>query len=463
MDLRPALSLVPVVLLASCASAPSSTFDAATVLAPSDAAVGDAAALDAAPAPLRKATVTIDGTAPRAVAPTFFGQNYWSWVVAWGDPVAAVQASTKDLGVRFLRAGGANNDTQNPEPFSLAEIDAFVSYARAVGAEPLLQVPMIKNLAGKAPVAQDAADPVTYVNKTQGHGLRYLSIGNEPDLYVDQKLMAAGYDAKAFCQTFKAYAEAVKAVDPSIQIVGPDLSWKYQSGANDWLTPFLQDCGSVVDVIAVHRYPIDPAQCTADRAYADDATYRQILARLRAILADTGQSAKPLAITEANITWDGDPAKSTLGASPGTLPAALWLADNLGVSLENDLFNVSYWSLSEGWTLGFFNGTKPRPVYYAYQLFARRFGDHVLSTQGAPSGVSVYAGRASGPARTTVFVVNKSDGPVDLSLALAGLSITVGPVLNVEPVSLLVAEIPDDGSAVTLTRFAANTPVPVSL
>ncbi|HEX7509032.1 MAG TPA: glycoside hydrolase family 44 protein [Polyangia bacterium] len=455
MDIVRILSLSLVVLW-GCASSAQPSVDAGSI--PS---AGDVAASDATAVPLRKATVTIDGTTPKAVAPTFFGQNYWSWVVAWGAPVGGVQDATKDLGVRLLRAGGANNDKQSPEPFSLTEIDGFVAYARAIGAEPLLQVPMIKNSSGAAPVAQDAADLVIYVNKTKSYGVRYFSIGNEPDLYVDQKVMATGYDAKAFCQTFMSYAEAMKAIDPSIKIVGPDLSWKYQSGANDWLTPFLQDCGSFVDIVAAHRYPIDPAQCTAERAYADDANYRQTLAHLRAIMADTGQAAKPLAITEANVTWDGDPAKSTLSASPGTFPAALWLADNLGVSLESQLFNVSYWSLSEGWTLGFFNGTKPRPVYYAYQLFARRFGEQVLSTLGAPSGVSVYAGRASSPARTTVFVINKSDGPVELTLTLAGLPISTAPVLNVEAISMLVADLPDDGGATTLTRFGATTSTPV--
>jgi hypothetical protein len=449
--------ILSLVVLGACASAPGINADAGSLPSPGDAAAGAAAEV-----PVRKAAVTIDGTTPKAVAPTFFGQNYWSWVVAWGDPVGGVLDATKDLGVRFLRAGGANNDKQSPEPFSLAEIDGFVAYARAIGAEPLLQVPLIKNLSGTAPVEQDAADLVTYVNKTKSYGVQYFSIGNEPDLYVDQNLMAPGYDAKGFCQTFKSTVEAMKAVDPSIKIVGPDLSWKYQSGANDWLTPFLQECGTVVDIVAVHRYPIDPTQCTSARAYADDANYRQLLAHLRAILADTGQSAKPLAITEANVTWDGDPAKSTLSASPGTFPAALWLADNLGVSLENQLFNVSYWSLSEGWTLGFFNGTKPRPVYYVYQLFARRFGQQVLSTVGAASGVSVYAGRSASPARTTVFVINKSDGPVELTLTLAGLPIAAAPVLKVEAISMLVADLPDDGSATTLTRFGATTPTPVT-
>jgi len=46
--------------------------------------------------------------------------------------------------------------------------------------------------------------------------------------------------------TFRAVVTAMKAVDPTITSMGPDPSWKYQSGANDWLTPFLTECGEVL-------------------------------------------------------------------------------------------------------------------------------------------------------------------------------------------------------------------------
>ncbi|MEJ2219131.1 MAG: glycoside hydrolase family 44 protein, partial [Gemmatimonadota bacterium] len=332
-------------LLAGCDSVPESA--GATTQAGSGTAGASSGAAGIASEPL-EADLTVSGAAPTPVGATFFGQNYWSWVPEWGDPVAGVEAQTAELKLGLLRAGGANNDRQDPTAFSLAEIDDFLAFARQVGAEPLLQVPLLENTAGEAATAQDAADLVTYVNVTQGFGVRYFSIGNEPDLYEEQGMMPAGYDATTFCATFRELAAAMRAVDDTIQIVGPDLSWKYQSGANDWLTPFLQDCGDVTDIVAVHRYPLAPTACTDTAAYADSARYRTVLTHLREILSATGQENKPLAITEGNITWDGDPANGTMAASPGTVPAALWVADNLGVSLEAGLHSVAYWSLSEG-------------------------------------------------------------------------------------------------------------------
>jgi hypothetical protein len=379
------------------------------------------------------------------VAGTFFGQNYWSWVPAWGDAVAGVEDQTKALSLGLLRGGGANNDAQSPAAFSLAEIDGFVSFAKNVGAEPLLQVPVLKNIAGTTATAQDAADLVKHVNVENGYAVKYFSIGNEPDLYVTNGAQPSGYDAVAFCTTFKAFATAMRAVDPSIKIVGPDLSWKYQSGANDWLTPFLTNCGDVTDIVAIHRYPNAAAACTESAAYTDATTYRSMLAHLRDIMTTTGQGAKPLAITEANITYDGDPAKSTLPASPGTFPAALWVADNLGVSLEEQLYSVDYWSLSEGWTLGIFNGATPRPAYYALKLFSTGFGTEVMTVTGAPAGVSVYAGRDAANAKTTVFVVNKTNSPL------------------IAPLSLQVAALPDEGSAPTVTAYSGDMAAPTQL
>jgi hypothetical protein len=403
-------------------------------------------------------TVSAESTVP--VAKTFFGQNYWSWVDAWGDPVDAVQTQAAELELGLLRAGGANNDKQDPEPFSHAKIDAFVAYARAIGAEPLLQVPVIKNDAGEPATAADAAAMVAYVNETQGYGVRYFSIGNEPDLYVDQSLREASFDATAACVTFSEFARAMKNVDPTIQIVGPDLSWKYQSGANDWLTPFLTSCGDDIDVVAVHRYPFAPTACNEAAAYSDNTAFRATLTHLRSIMQATGQADKPLAITEANITYDGTPEKSTLPASPGTLPAALWLADNVGVALEEGLLSVNYWSLSEGWTLGFIDGATPRPAYYALQLFATGFGTAVLHVSGAPSGVSVYAGRDDALGKTSVFVVNKTAANLELSTTLVGVPRSDAPTLKAPPHSLLRAVLPDSGEAPELTLFSSGMSVP---
>jgi hypothetical protein len=404
-------------------------------------------------------TVTVSGAAPTPVSPRFFGQNYWSWVRAWGDPVATTESAVAEMGLGLLRAGGANNETGMPEPFSLEEIDEFLAFSEAIGAEPLLQVSVINDQDGETATAEAAAAVVQHVNETRAAGVRLFSIGNEPDLYTEQGLAPAGYTPSDFCATFAEYASAMRAVDPDIELLGPELSWKYVTG-NDWLTPFLEECGEHVDVVAVHRYPFEPQRCTESAAYGDAAAFRRTIGNLRQILENTGQADKPLAITEANITWDGEPAKSTHPASPGTFPAALWVADQLGVGLEEGLHSLAFWSLSEGWTLGFFDGAEPRPAAHVLRLFATGFGSEVLEVTGSTAQVSVYAGRHPEEGKTTLFVVNKTESTYDVSVELAGLPRGDGVSLSARPISLTVAEIADAGGEPKITVFDATLDAP---
>lgn len=121
----------------------------------------------------------------------------------------------------------------------------------------------------------------------------------------------------------------------------------------------------------------------------------------------------PLTITETNVTRDGDPDNVHLAGSPGTFLAALWAADILGVSLEEKLWNLSFWSLSEEWDISFLNvdDLSPKPVYYVLQLFSQHFGDQVLQVENNvdAQGISVYAGEDSASKNVTLAVINKSD------------------------------------------------------
>src|SRR6185312_4437877 len=206
------------------------------------------------------ASLTVTPLVISAAAPTpramSLSVNYWQWTPTWGNDVAGTEALVAALKPGYLRVGGYNNDANIPDPFNEAQLDAMVAYARAVGAEPILQVPVLGDVDGTQPTAQTAADMVTYANVTKQYGIKYFSIGNEPDIYADQASTTApsrpGYTAADYCTTAMAFVPAMKAVDPSIKIVGPDLAWRYQAnnGANDWLTPILQTCGDLLDVIA---------------------------------------------------------------------------------------------------------------------------------------------------------------------------------------------------------------------
>ena len=395
-------------------------------------------------------TIVISGATPIAASGTI-GVNYWLWPATWGDTVAATEPKIAALAPRLIRIGGHNNDNNMPEHFDAAELDRAMAYAAAVGAEPILQVPLLADETGVRPTATDAAAMVTMANVTGQYGVKYFSIGNEPDLYPDQETALAGYTAIDYCADAKAFVPAMKAVDPTIKIVGPDLSWKYQSGTNDWLTQILTDCGDLFDVIAVHRYPFAPEAATLANARQDASTYRTTIAHLRAILTSTGFGDKPLAITETNITYDGEPAKSTLDASPGTVPAGLWTADLVGVSLSENLWTTLYWSISETWTLGLItpDSRAPRPAYHALRLWAEHgAGASNLSVVSAPKGVNVYAMRDDASALTRLMIVNWNATAQDLSLMLTDTP-NVSPLASVTVAgqSMTAVELADTGAA----------------
>ena len=78
----------------------------------------------------------------------------------------------------------------------------------------------------------------------------------------------------------RTYVTAMKTVDATIKIVGPDLSWHYIAG-NDWLTPILQGCGDLFDVVAIHRYPFNSRQSTLEAASGDATTFATFLTSIR--------------------------------------------------------------------------------------------------------------------------------------------------------------------------------------
>lgn len=426
------------------------------------------------PPPISGSIVVSASAAARTSRATAgIGVSYWQWSPSWGALISGTETQVAALKPMVIRIGGYNNDANTPDTFDNVQIDKAVTYARAIGAEPILQVPVLAaDSTGKPASADTAAAMVTYANVTANYGIKYVSVGNEPDLYPDASGSTkgiAGYTAVAFCTTLSTYVAAMKAVDPTIKILGPELSWKYQSGANDWLTTILQTCGSSIDVVTVHRYPIDPAQTTVAAAAADAANLQSTIAHLRAIMQQAGVGDKPLAITEANITWDGDPAKTTMPASPGTVPAGLWAADTFGMGIQNGLWAMIYWSTREGWTLGLFPsaGMTPRPAYWALELYAEHFGPTLISATSTAAGVRVYASRNQADDGTQTIVVNWNASPAILTFQVDGLAQAPAvATFTVPALAFAAVEIPDVGPASAVgygetERQAGQSPQPI--
>ncbi len=425
-------------------------------------------------APADSGSVTINplviSTATRMPRTTSLSVNYWQWVATYGDGITGTDSLIAALKPAFMRVGGYNNDANTPQPFDNAQFDKAVAYARAIGAEPVIQVPLLADTAGKAPTPDTAAAMVTYANVTQGYGIKYFSIGNEPDLCATQGLPTnmsqpaiPGYTPADYCTSASAYVAAMKAVDPTIKIVGPDLSWKYQVGdtANDWLTPILTRCGSLFDVISIHRYPVRMhAAATLSAAAADPAAFRNVINSVLGILQATGQSSKPLALMEMNIVYDAT--SCVLEASPGTLGAALWLADSVGTAIELGLWTTAVWDISDTddyafGLIGMPPTHTPRPAYYAYSLYADHFGPTLLNAPSAPAGVSAHASRNQTDDATEVIVINWNKSPAGLSFQVTGLpTAPANTTFVLPPVSIAAVEIPDNGAATAWTYGEAQ-------
>jgi Glycosyl hydrolase catalytic core len=314
-----------------------------------------------------------------------------------------------------------------------------------------LQVPLLADAKGEKPTADTAAGMVTYANVSKQYGVKYFSIGNEPDLYADHEPGYVSYVPGSYCAAVNAFVPAMKDIDPTLQIVGPDLAYKYQTPAPDWLTAILTECGANFDVVAVHYYEFDPSLATIANAMQGAAAFRATIQSLRQMMQAAGIGDKPLAITESNITYNGDPAVSTETASPATLPAGLWTADVLGVALEENLWTMALWSIREYWTLGLLTAQGERtPAYHAYKLYADHFGSNVLTVSATPSGVHAYASRNQANDATLVIVVNWRTDAEKLTFDLTGVA-PVSPTLIFDPRTFSAVEIPDSGMPIVFS------------
>ena len=134
-----------------------------------------------------------------------------------------------------------------------AHVDAFVSLAKLVEADPLIGI----NVKRSTPAV--AADLVRYLNLDHAYGVQWFQLGNEPDL-TDGIFLGP----EAFGDVMVAFADAMHAVDPSIRFVGPELLTGANAngihGRTNWMTPIAARAAGRLSALSWHYYPIDSAQ-----------------------------------------------------------------------------------------------------------------------------------------------------------------------------------------------------------
>lgn len=352
------------------------------------------------------------------ISPEVFGSGYGPWVSLRPETLPLAEQA----GVSVLRyPGGEWGDSNTLQTY---QIDQFVDLSRRLGAEPYIHV----RLPDCTP--EQAAETVRYANLEKGYAIKYWSIGNEPSLYQGHNDRTE-WDTAHFNEQWRAFAQAMMAVDPTILLLGPethqftgkpDSDPKDKAGA-DWMVEFLKANGDMVDIVTFHRYPFpnnaERTAATVDDLRANSPEWDEIIRRLRALIREHTGRDLPVGVTEFNSHWSG----ATAGeATPDSHFSAIWLGDVLGRLIRQKVDLATQFLLVSGSENGFGLLAKyePRPAYFAYQMY-KLFGDQLVYTSSDDPHVSIYASRRD-DGRLTLMMINLGDEAVTKPLNLAGFS-----------------------------------------
>ncbi len=351
-------------------------------------------------APTPTAGLFVDASSDEGpISPLVYGSNVGPTLWAPFELQPQVQAA----GLTTLTFPGGNYGDQYD--LQTYQIDLFVNYCRTLGAEPRLVV----RLKGSTPAR--AAELVKYANVTMGYAVKYWGIGNEADLYPNDD---PSYTVDKYNAEWREFAQAMRAVDPSIKLIGPDVS-QFTANPTDpylkarvaWLSSFLKANGDVVDIVSIHRYPLPKdinTPITVDDLRAGGKEWDEIIPALRTLIkAQTGKDL-PVAVTEINSSWV---ANSGTDSSMDSHMNAIWFADVLGRLIEQKVFMVDQFALATQY--GIVGGLGVHPIYYDYLMY-QRFGTELVRSASDDPTVSIYASKRS-DGTLAVMIVNLSATP----------------------------------------------------
>jgi hypothetical protein len=348
------------------------------------------------------------------ISPYLFGSNYGPMHAV----VLDVMPLAEQAGFTVLRfPGGAWTDEVDMRTF---QIDQFIAFCKQVGAIPTISVRLLN---GKP---ETAAELVRYTNIEKQYGVVYWSIGNEPSIFTQLNQADYDYTVEHLNRDWRRIAEAMKAVDPSIKLMGPEIhQWNdsYEttpkdSAGRDWMTEFLKVNGDLIDVVTVHRYPMYSGNgpiTTADLR-ANISQWVGEVEYLRSLTREILGRELPIAITELN----SDPSQVMMQeVSPDSFYNAIWYANVMGELMNADVFMVNQWVISQRTTgLGLFSGSTIRPTFYVFPLYKNFGSQQVYAASGVPD-VSIYAARNAEGA-LTLMVINMADEERQAPLQVAG-------------------------------------------
>ncbi len=338
----------------------------------------------------------------QTISPLLVGQNVWM------NPNDKIWQLVTDCGVQSIRIGGAGYDNGMPSNATLMD---WVTRIKKMGAEPIMQVSRYGN-------AQQAANLVTYFNKTSNVHITYWSIGNEPDLN-------ASPGAANVAAYIKSFATAMKAVDPTIKIYVADCAWLDAPYYNSLFGGDQDVCGKdnngnyYVDGASFHTYPFGSSYSRDQVVNTAAAGIRSSAVTLKALLSNantknnrTGANALGWGLTEFNITYANPSPNNPDGYGVHSYLNGQFFAEVFGIGMAYGANFMNTWSMFESngsrnsTDLSFLDGTNmtPRSSYYHMQLIAKNFSGTYAAGTSNLANVRAYGCKDTG--KICVMILN---------------------------------------------------------
>jgi hypothetical protein len=338
------------------------------------------------------------------ISPLVYGTNYGPWLFV---PLQ-MQDIAKDAHLTILRYPGGNwGDLNEMDEWN---IDQFVAFCRQIGADINIHV-RLKNGS-----AERAAEIVQYVNIEKQYNVKYWTIGNEPNLFKE------GYEISQFNQDWREWALAMRAVDPTIQFIGPEVNQyfadpqnDYEQTLEDWIVEFLKANGDMVDVLSVHKYPfpesVNSGPPTTEELRASAREWDGLVPALHTLAREYAGRDLPVAFTEVNSSWA---ASSSGEATLDSHVNGIWWGAVLGKLIRDDAFIVNQFAIIGDF--GLMNKYDVYPIYNVYLMY-QKFGTERLFAASDDPDVSIFAAKRPDGA-LTIMLVNLTGSTVTKKLTI---------------------------------------------
>jgi hypothetical protein len=358
---------------------------------------------------------TVDFSKPlTTVAPYAFSGT----ISTYGNQGTIVNSAKQRTNLNNLGLGSYRIPLQwnNGNPVSSAEGaaggpsgDAWITKIREIGAEPMV---VLGGSQDNNFSAQDAANMVRHYSGA--NKVTYWVIGNEPD--------NRGIGMAQYCNTFNAASDAMKAVDPSIKIIGPALT-DYEDYKYADYDAFLKCAGSRVDIVDFHDYgerTQNLAYNVSSQAERYEGKVKDLRARIQRLVPNRAANIE-IQIGEWNVTPIANGDLDDRMYSGGTTVYGALAAGNIAkagarghqYSDQNNPLGLTFESQSVAANFGK-TIADPMPLYHGIGMFTgeklfRGFGKQFVETTSDNANVSLYASTND----KNIVLINKGENAAE--------------------------------------------------